>query len=569
MLDVVIKGGELVDGTGAARRRADVGIADGRVVEIGEINDGARRTIDAEGRIVAPGFIDIHTHYDVQGFWDPNLTPSPLHGVTSVVGGNCGFTVAPLNDESASYLMRTLAKVEGIPLASLEAGVPWNWRTTAEFFDRLDGTLSINTGFLVGHTAMRRVVMGEDATRRTSTPEELEEMCALLRDGLRAGGMGFSTSRGSAHQDANGDPVPSRHAAANEFVELAAVCREFAGTSLEFIPSDYPFPDEDLDIAISMSLAGQRPLNWNVLSTTAESLETDLATLTSSDAAARRGAKIFGLAIPMDLRVLLSFATGYILDSFPGWAEVLSLPIPQRIVELRKPEVRQTLKANAKNTGQLAGIADWGIKMIAQITDPELKRYERRQISEIAAEEGKDDFDALLDIVCADDLQTLFFTRPPNNSPADWEARARVWRDDRALIGGSDAGAHCDLTAQAQYATTLLAGAVRDHQIFTLEEAVEQLTSRPADLYGIRDRGRLTVGAHADVVIFDEERIASGPVENRADFPGGASRLVSDAIGVDEVLVNGTTIVAAGAFTEARPGRLFRSGTDTYTPSLS
>src|ERR1700704_3540782 len=174
MLDTVIKGGELVDGTGAARRQADVGIVDGRVVEIGKITDRARRTIDAEGRIVAPGFVDIHTHYDVQGFWDANLSPSPLHGVTTVIGGNCGFTVAPLNGEVADYLMRTLAKVEGIPLASLQAGVPWNWGSTEEFLDRLDGTLAINAGFMVGHTAMRRVVMGEDATRRASTPEELD-----------------------------------------------------------------------------------------------------------------------------------------------------------------------------------------------------------------------------------------------------------------------------------------------------------------------------------------------------------------------------------------------------------
>ena len=238
MLDVVIRGGNVVDGTGAPQRRADIGIAQGRVVAIGDDVGAAHRVVDAADRIVAPGFVDVHTHVDAQAFWDPTLGPSPLHGVTTVFGGNCGFSIAPLDSSAAAYLMQMLAIVEGMPLSALEVGVPWDWTTTEEYLDRLDGKLSINAGFMVGHSAIRRVVMGEAATERISTPEELARMQALLRAGLRAGGIGFSTTRSTNHNDANGNPVPSRFADRNELVSLAAVCREFEGTSLEYLPLD-------------------------------------------------------------------------------------------------------------------------------------------------------------------------------------------------------------------------------------------------------------------------------------------------------------------------------------------
>jgi N-acyl-D-aspartate/D-glutamate deacylase len=495
-----------------------------------------------------------------------------LHGVTTIIGGNCGFTVAPLNRASADYLLRTLSKVEGIPLASLESGADWDWSSTGEYLAKLDGTLAVNAGFLVGHTALRRVVMGEDATRRHCGPDELAMMVTLLREGLAAGGLGFSTSNGAAHLDANGDPVPSRHAAPAELVALAAACRDFPGTSLEYIPGDFPFPEQDVETAISMCLAAQRPLNWNVLMTHAATLDNDLATLMVSDAAAARGALIRGLALPVDVPARLSFYTGYILDSLPGWAKDITKPFPEKLASLSETATRQRLKSLAQDRSQLPQflneVVDWGSKVITEVTSPTLKHYEGRIVGDIAASEGKDDFDALLDIVCADNLRTTF-ARPPKDSTADWEARARIWGDERVLMGGSDAGAHCDLTSQAQYTTELLGRAVREREIFTLEKAVEMITSRPADLYGLRDRGRLEVGAFADIVIFDEDRISSGPVVTRTDFPGGAAQLYADATGIDEVMVNGTTIVADGEYTQARPGRLFHSGVDTKTPALA
>jgi len=253
MLDVVIRGGEVVDGTGAPRRRADVGIADGKVVKIGEVTDDANTVIDATGKVVTPGFIDLHTHYDAQALWDSSLSPSPLHGVTTVMAGNCGFTIAPLTQQDGDYLMRMLARVEGMPLESLQQGVPWNWSSTAEYLDAVDGTLMPNAGFLVGHSALRRVVMHDDATKREATDEEIEKMCNLLRDGLRAGGMGFSSTWSTSHNDHTGVPVPSRHASRKELIDLCAVVGEFPGTTLEFIPAVGRFEDETFELMADMS----------------------------------------------------------------------------------------------------------------------------------------------------------------------------------------------------------------------------------------------------------------------------------------------------------------------------
>src|SRR4051812_19500807 len=250
MLDLAVVGGRVVDGTGAPAVRADVGVRDGRIVAVGQLNERAAHTVDATDLVVAPGFIDLHTHYDAQAFWDSTLSPSPLHGVTTVIGGNCGFTIAPLSDDEADadYLMRMLAKVEGMPLESLKAGVPWDWRTTAEYLDRLDGRLLPNAGFLVGHSTLRRVVMKDDAIGKAATAEQLRAMMRLLAAGLRAGGLGFSSSWSITHSDHNGDPVPSRFATEEEMLSLCAVLREHEGTVLEFIPGAGEFSPEAIDL---------------------------------------------------------------------------------------------------------------------------------------------------------------------------------------------------------------------------------------------------------------------------------------------------------------------------------
>src|SRR3954447_2839531 len=295
MLDLLIAGGTLLDGTGRPGRPAAIGVRDGRIVSIGDpetVDEPARRTVDATDLVVAPGFIDIHTHYDAQAFWDPTLSPSPLHGVTTVIGGNCGFSIAPLTADDADYLMRMLSRVEGMPLESLQAGAPWDWRSTAEYLDRLDGTLVPNTGFLVGHSALRATVMHGDAVGKQATPEQIEAMKALLADGLRAGGLGFSSTWSRSHNDHEGNPVPSRHASREELLALCAVAGEHPGTTLEFIPEVGQFDDDTFALMGEMSRVANRPLNWNVLFVYAKNREVVEHQLAGNDLAAGQGGRV-------------------------------------------------------------------------------------------------------------------------------------------------------------------------------------------------------------------------------------------------------------------------------------
>jgi N-acyl-D-aspartate/D-glutamate deacylase len=569
MHDLVIRGGQVVDGTGAERRTADIAVAGGRIAGVGsDVGEGAH-TIDAGGRIVSPGFVDVHTHLDVQGFWDPTLSPSPLHGVTTVLGGNCGFTVAPLADGAAEYLMRMLARVEGMPLESLEQGVPWDWTSTAEYLDRLDGTLALNAGFMVGHSALRRVVMGDAATERAATPDELERMVALLRAGLAAGGIGFSSTWSTTHNDADGRPVPSRHATAAELVTLAAVCGEFEGTSLEFLPGVGQWDAETEQVMLDMTVAAQRPLNWNIITGSARSRRHWQDKLALSDRARELGGKIVGLVIPRIFGARFCFRSGFVLDAIEGWREPMALPPAEKLALLSDPAGRAQLAALAEATTGMGSLTDWGAKLIVETFTDSTKRYEGRTVADIAAEAGKASFDALLDIVVADDLRTSFRNASDDDTDEDWAARADLWRDPRAVVGASDAGAHLDMLATFSFSTDLLAFGVREHGLLSTEEAVRLLTSVPADLYGLRGRGRLAAGAVADLVVFDEATVGPEEVSTRFDLPGGAGRLYAGAHGVEHVIVNGVPIVAAGELTRATPGTLLRSGRDTTNPSLA
>lgn len=572
MFDVVIKGGDVIDGTGSTRRRADVGIKDGRIVEIGEITTDAARTIDATGKLVAPGFIDVHTHFDAQVFWDDALTPSPLHGVTTAIAGNCGFTIAPLSADPSDgeYLMRMLARVEGMPLETLQTGVPWNWTTTADYLDTLEGKVGINLGFMVGHSAIRRVVMGADAVGREATQDELERMKGLLRDGLAAGGLGFSSSNGRTHNDADGQPVPSRHASMNELIELSRVAGEFEGTSLEVIPQVGPvFDDWAVDMMVDMSTAAQRPINWNVLTVLKGSLDQIEGKLRAGDVARARGGKVVALTVPISFGVRLSFNGGFVLDAMPGWEGPMFAPRDEKLALLRDPVARAALDAKAQvPENPMLGVANWGSKVIFDVINPDNEQYRGRVVGEIAAEQGRDPWDVLCDIVVADELHTSFGTPVTPETPEEWDARLQVWRDPRAIIGASDAGAHFDLFSTSNYATAMLQRAVRENDVISFEEAIHRLTQQQADLYGIRDRGVLRNGAHADVIVIDPNTVGTTETSLRFDLPGGQGRLYHDAIGIDHVLVNGEPIVADGRLTDVRNGSVLRSGRDTATPSL-
>ena len=572
MVDLSIEGGYVVDGTGGPGRVADVAVQDGRIVSVhepGRGDDPASRRIDATGLVVAPGFVDLHTHYDAQLFWDPSASPSPLHGVTTVLGGNCGFSLAPAGPDDADYLTRMLARVEGMPLDALRAGLDWGWTSFGDWLDRLDGQIGVNAGFLVGHSALRRAVMGDDATGAAATSQQVAAMQRLLRSSLTAGALGLSSSQAPTHSDGAGDPVPSRSADTSELLALAATVRDQPGTTLELIVAGSlnRFSDEEIDLMASMSTAADRPLNWNVLAVSGHDPEGWRQQLGASDVATQRGAHVVALTMPHLMRIRLSFLSGFVLDALPGWGEVMARPPDERLVALRDPQVRRRLDtgAHSPEAGVLAGLANWQVLEVAEAFAPQNSAYEGRSIGDIAAEVGQEPFDVLLDIVCADELRTGL--RPPvfGDSDGDWAERARAWHDDRTIIGASDAGAHLDMMCGAVYSTSLLGDGVRGRQLIRLEEAIRQLTSVPARLYGLRDRGVLREGARADVVVFDPATIAHGPERTRRDLPGGASRLYAEAEGVEHVLVNGTEIVRHGELTGALPGQLLRSGRDTLT----
>jgi N-acyl-D-aspartate/D-glutamate deacylase len=569
MLDVVVRGGEVVDGTGAPRVRADVAIRDGHVVAVGKVDEPSRRVIDADGRIVAPGFIDVHTHYDAQVCWDPYLTPSIFHGVTTVIGGNCGFTIAPLEPDAAEYLMRLLARVEGMPLETLETGVPWDWRTTEEYYARLEGHVGANVGFKAGHSTIRRIVMGEAATQRKATDIELDAMRAMLGQCLRSGALGFSSSWGGTHRDANGDPVPSRWADVSELVALAEVCGAHAGTALEFVPDLLFDWERAAEAMVAMSAAAKRPLDWNLMRPTASTVDDWLMHLRAGDAAQQAGGRVTALTIPMSTTVRYSFLTGFLLDSVPGWGRPMALPANEKHALLSDPVQRRQLEQLAADApASLGRYTDWPNRVITETFDPALKRYEGRLVADIAAEEHKSPFDALVDIACADELRTVFCPPVPPMTGDDWAANLRFWRDPRTLIGGTDAGAHLDLLAFFHLQTWFLDEPVRQLGLLGLEEAVWNFTGRPAALYGLRDRGSVAEGSWADLVVFDAETVGAGPVYTRFDLPAGAGRLYADGVGIEHVLVNGVEVAAGNETTGELPGTVLRAGRDTYTPSL-
>lgn len=566
MYDIVVRGGEVVDGSGRPRVKADVGIVGERIAAIGDLSGAeAARVIDASGRVITPGFIDVHTHIDAQVFWDSTVSPSPLHGVTTVIAGNCGFSVQPLSNDPADgdYLIRMLSRVEGMPLASLLEGAPWDWVSTADYLDALEHRLSVNAAFKVGHSAIRRVVMGDACTQRTATPDELQQMCALLRAGIEAGAIGFSSSWSTTHNDTEQNMVPSRYADRDEMIALCSVLADYPGTSLEFIPCIGPFGQAEVDLMADMALAANAPLNWNVLPVNERNRDFVEGKLAASDAAAARGAKVVGLTAPMALDFRLSFSHGFLLDAVPGWEAPMLLPHEEKKALLADPERRRALGELAATEHMMRHFTHWSQMVIFYTVAPENAGYVGRRIGEIAAELGKTPWDTICDISLADDLRTSFGHPSVDEPDATWQARVDVWRDPRAIIGASDAGAHLDMFFSADYATRLLGEAVVKRKLLPLEEAVHYITEVPADLYQLRDRGRVREGAYADLVVLDEHTVSSNPMEMRADLPAGAARLYAEANGIDHVLCNGREIVRHGVFTDERPGTILRTGVHT------
>lgn len=575
MLDYLIQGGTLIDGTGAPGRPGDVGVRAGRVVAVSEpggIDEAASETIDATGLVVAPGFVDPHTHYDAQLFWDPQASPSTEHGVTTIVGGNCGFTLAPLNAEDADYLRRMMAKVEGMPLPALEQGVPWNWSTFGEYLDRLDGNVAVNTAFLVGHCALRRNVMGADAVGNEASPEHVEQMVRLLHESIEAGGLGFSTTLAFTHSDGDGEPVASRWAAKEEVLALCAAVRDHEGTTLEYVTDGCMrgFRDDEVELMAEMTLAARRPLNWNVLTVDASEPERYRAQLAACENAAERGGKAIALTMPILVEMNMSFRNYCALFMLPDWSKVMGLPIPERIEQLKDPATREWMneRARSKDAGVFRRLASWGAYQIGDTFSAANEGLKGRVVGDLAKERGQSTFDTLVEIVVNDELRTILWPLPPDNDNGSWELRKDAWRNPVVLIGGSDAGAHLDRMCGAPYTTTFLSDMIRGRQLVSIEEAVHLITQAPAELFGLRDRGVLREGAHADLVLFDPETVGAGEVHLVEDLPGGTGRLFASSTGVHRVFVNGTPIVVDGKTTGDLPGKVLRSGRDTYTVAV-
>ena len=566
MLDLVVRGGLVVDGTGGPGRTADVGVKDGRIVAVGPVDEAGTEEVDAAGHVVAPGFVDIHTHYDAQLLWDTTASPSAVHGVTTVIGGNCGFSIAPIGPGDVDYIQRMMAVVEGIPLDSLQRTGKWGWRSFGEYLDRVDRGLSLNAGFLVGHSTVRRVVMGEEATSEEASPEQLAAMADLVERSLAEGALGFSSSLGEGHLDGDGRRVPSAWASLDELVRLAGTLRRHEGTTLEFIPSIGPIPEERVQVMADMSLAADRPLNWNLLGSMA-SEEIYAEQLRASDVAAARGAHVVALTLPDVMRLRATT----VLANLPGWGEVVGLDDEGRRAAVADPAQRAALRAGAEQVASRAigVLADFSLMEVADAGSP----WVGRPLGSVAGQRGTDVIDVLLDVVLPEGL-TLYAVLPsltPSLGQSDdgWRARVEVWKDRRVMLGGSDAGAHLDLMCHANYPTRVLGEVVRQRGLLSVEEAVEMMTDRPARHYGLRGRGRLATGWHADLVVFDPATVGSEAAVPVFDLPGGGERLVAGSTGMAHVFVGGQEVVRDGVATGRRPGRVLRSGVDTETVTLA
>lgn len=572
MFDEIIRGGTVVDGTGAPGFPADVAIRDGRVAAVaapGSLGDDATVVTDATGCIVAPGVIDPHTHYDAQLLWDPTASPSSVHGVTTVIGGNCGFTLAPLRPGDGDYLRKMMARVEGMPLAALEHGTDWSWETFADYLARLDGNIAVNAGFLAGHCAIRRYVMGPSAVGSEATPEQLDAMRAELATAIESGALGFSFTTSSSHSDGDGEPVASRWASVEELLMLCEETGRHPGTTLEgIVPGCLDqFADEEIDLLARMSAVANRPLNWNVLTVDSRVPERIPRQLAAGSRAAELGGRVVALTMPVQVPMNMSFLTFCGIWLIPGWQEVLGVPVDERIERLRDPDTRLRLLELSQSpaAGVFRRLADWGEYVLGDVYSPANDGLKGRVVREIAAERGRSCFGTLLDIVIEDGLRTVLWPIPQDGDDESWKLRAELWDHPDAMLGGSDAGAHLDRMCGAPYPTRFVRDCLHGRKLVPVERAIQMMTSRPASLFGLRDRGVLREGAIADLWVFDPETVGAEDATLVADLPGDSSRLTAGSHGVRRVLVSGTAVVVDGRATGATPGTVLRSGHDTDT----
>ena len=549
---MIIRGGVLVDGTGRPGYQADVAIDGDRIVALGDdataMAPGAR-TLDARGQVVAPGFIDIHTHYDAQVFWDPWLTPSAFHGVTTVLAGNCGFSIAPVREDGVAILGRTLQHVEDMSFDTLKAGVPWEaFETFGQYLDAIQSRgVALNYGCYVGHTAVRLYVMGDDAYERAPTDEELRAMQAVVADALDAGAIGFASSYNRMHNGDRGRPVPSRVATKAELRALLEPVRLARRGVVALLPGGVQSNEEVFALQREIG----RPFTWTAL-LVVEGNPYHEEVMAEHDAAWAAGAEVWPQVSCRPLVFQVNLEEPFTLNSRPSFQALMGKTREERVAAYRDPAWRASAWEDLESHFNWKSLSVAESGACAELID--------RQVVDLAEEGRKTPLDVILDISLADDLRTRFWSVVANNDP---DGIASLLPRDHVLLGLADSGAHVSQLCDACFATDLLGNWVRDRGVMTIERAVHKLTGEPAQVYGLTDRGTIAPGKAADICVFDPETVAPGPLRRIRDFPADGERLTADApVGVTHVLVNGTPIRLDGKPVEngldARAGRVLR-----------
>ena len=552
MYDLVFRGALLLDGSGAPPRRGDLAVAQGRIAAVGEAHGAARETIDADGLALMPGIIDNHTHYDAQLTWDPWVSPSPALGVTTAVIGNCGFTIAPCRAADRELVMRNLTQVEGMSLEALRAGIRWDFETVPQYLDMLERQgAALNIAAFVGHSSVRTYVMGEAATERAASAAEIREMQAIVLAALRAGAIGFASSTSPAHNGAAGRPMPSRLAEQAEFAALVGALREH-GRGLFMLTKGGQTTIEFLE---ELAADCGRPVVIAALlhnSTQPDGVFSDLRAIARAN---QRGHRLAGAVSCCPLAMDFTLHSPYTFESLESWRPALALQGKDYERRLAEPAFRAAVRAEIARPGHFRLFnGEWDKVLVVQSRQRQL---EGRTIAQLAAEARSDPLDAMLDLALAEDLDTVFSALLLNS---DEKAVARLLADPHALVSLSDAGAHLTFFNDAGYGLHLLGYWTRERGALTLEQAAWRLTGQPAALYGIKDRGALREGHHADLLLFDPRTVARTANRRVFDLPAGASRLTCDAVGVHGVWVNGERIADRHGVraTSRLPGRLLR-----------
>jgi N-acyl-D-amino-acid deacylase len=551
--DLLIKNGRVADGSGMPAYAADLGVKDGKIAEIGRLDAPAARTIDATGKVVAPGFIDNHCHFDAQVTWDPLCTFSPQHGVTTVIFGNCSLGLAPARPEEQTALAMMLSRVEDIPMQCLEAGVQWTWESVAEYLDAIDRRLGVNAGVLMGHSAVRRYVMGEASHQRPeATVAELDAMKEIIRDGIRAGALGLSFGRNANHRDVLGRPIPGVIAPVDEIYDLASALRGLASGVLQ-CGSAYPLEIRE-GFATRMSDISGRPVVYNQITYNPKAPDAWKEHLRLVEEHALQGYRVYPVTDPRVQppgRFTLRNFQGF--DSLPTWRKVMiGSTDEEKKAAFSDPARRTSLRAEVDEN-------QWRSIVVKATFLEKNHALHDKSVATIASEQGKDALDALLDLALEEDLNTSF---APMQEPRDEMAATALLQSPHVLIGLSDAGAHVQGTAGYGYGTTVLGYWVRERQALSLEEAIRKLTFMQASVLGIANRGLLWPSFAADIVVFDADTIGAMEPEDVHDLPGGGTRLGLEAQGIDYTIVNGQVLLDQQKHTGAYPGQVVRGGSN-------